>query len=296
MNQLYRVIGKTKQGFHKQLNRHFHFMDEAQQLLHLIGQIRQEHPELGARQLYCMINPESMGRDKFEAFCFENGFRVVRKRSSRRTTNSLGVTRFENLLIGRELTGVNRVWVSDITYYEMEGQFYYLTFVMDLYSRYIVGYSVSRNLLTEDTTIPALKMALARRRIEPGLILHSDGGGQYYSKEFKELTAHYRIRNSMGKVAYDNPNAERINGTIKNSYLRHYDPRDFQGLKKQVARAVRNYNARPHLSLRRISPREFEERLPAHASPRRHNPETEHASLGFLRHKPSGMSPKGKGC
>ncbi|MFO7296560.1 MAG: IS3 family transposase [Clostridia bacterium] len=258
MMHLYGAIGITRQGFHKRLDRHLRFMDEAQQVRRLIGQIRLDHPELGARQLYFMIKPGFMGRDKFEAFCFENGFRVVRKRSFTRTTNSLGVTRFENLLAGRELTGVNQVWVSDITYYQIEERYYYLTFIMDLYSRYIVGYSASENLLTENTTIPALRMALGRRKVEPGLILHSDGGGQYYCKEFRELTTHHQIRNSMGKTAYENPNAERVNGTIKNSYLRHYYPQNFRELKNELARAVRNYNKRPHQSLNRISPKQFD--------------------------------------
>ena len=259
MNAVYRAIGITKQAFHKRLNHYLHVTDEAQQLLKVIQDIRKEHPEMGARELYFMIKPTFMGRDKFELFCFKNGLRVARKRSFTRTTNSLGVTRFENLLIGIELTRVNQVWVSDITYYEIEGQFYYLTFVMDLYSRYIVGYSVSKNLFTENTTVPALRMALRFRRIEFGLILHSDGGGQYYCKAFKDLTARYRIRNSMGKSAYENPNAERINGTIKNSYLRHYGPQNYAELQKEVARAVKNYNTRPHGSLTRLSPAVFEE-------------------------------------
>lgn len=258
MNQIYRSIGITKQAFHKQLNRYLHSMDEAQQLLKVVQDIRKEHPEMGARELYFMIKPNFMGRDKFELFCFQNGLRIARKRSFTRTTNSLGVTRFENLLIGIELTGVNQVWVSDITYYEIQGQFYYLTFIMDLYSRYLVGYSVSLNLSTENTTLPALRMALRTRQIKPGLIFHSDGGGQYYCKEFKDLTARYGIRNSMGKTAYENPNAERINGTIKNAYLRYFHPLNYLDLQKQVTRAVRNYNLRPHASLKRVCPKEFE--------------------------------------
>jgi hypothetical protein len=63
----------------------------------------------------------------------------------------------------------------------------------------------------------------------------------------------------MGKTPYENPNAERINGTIKNSYLRHYDPKNYEELVKQNTRAVRNYNMRPHASLRRLSPKQFEE-------------------------------------
>lgn len=261
MNAVYRAIGITKQAFHKRLNHYLHFMDESQQLVKVIQDIRSEHPEMGARELYFMIKPKCMGRDKFEVFCFENGFRVARKRSFTRTTNSLGVTRFENLLVGIELTSVNQVWVSDITYYEIQGQFYYLTFIMDSYSRYIVGYSASRNLITENTTLPALRMALRSRKVKPGLIFHSDGGGQYYCKEFTELTRQYDIRNSMGKTAYENPSAERINGTIKNSYLRHFHPQSYSDLVKQLARSVRNYNVRPHASLKRACPKEFDKTL-----------------------------------
>lgn len=259
MNAVYRAIGITKQAFHKRLNRYLQRMDEEQQLLKVIQEIRKEHPGMGARELYFLIEPKCMGRDRFEAFCFENGLKIVKKRSFIRTTNSLGVTRFENLIIGIELTGVNQVWVSDITYYRIEDHFYYLTFVMDLYSRYIVGYSVAENLSTEHTTLASLKKALRSRHVNPGLIFHSDGGGQYYSKEFKRLTARYKILNSMGKTPYENPNAERINGTIKNYYLAHFQPHSYAELVKETARAVRNYNRRPHGSLGRISPEKFEQ-------------------------------------
>src|SRR5690606_19883784 len=113
------------------------------------------------------------------------------------------------LVTGRELTGVNQVWVSDITYYEMNCKFYYLTFIMDQYSRRIIGYSASHTLRTEDTTVAALKMALGRLKGDQGVrpIIHSDGGGQYYSKEFLSLT-NGCLRNSMCKNVYGNPHAE----------------------------------------------------------------------------------------
>ena len=112
-----------------------------------------------------------MGRDKFEQFWFK----LVVKRSYHRTTDWLGVTRFENLITSMELTGVNQVWVSDITYYRIGERFYYITFILDLYSRFIVGYAASNSLLTSQTTIPSLKMALKLRKPDPGLIFHSDG-------------------------------------------------------------------------------------------------------------------------
>jgi putative transposase len=172
----------SKQSFHQKLNRQLLLLEETEQLLVLVKQIRQDHPKMSSRQMYRLLKPARLGRDRFEAFCFENGFKVSVKRSPHRTTNSLGVTRFENLLDEVELTGINQVWVSDITYYRIGDTFYYLTFILDLYSRVIVGFSVSRDLSTRSTSIPALKMALRDRKIGSGLVIHSDGGGQYYCK------------------------------------------------------------------------------------------------------------------
>lgn len=176
----------------------------------------------------------------------------------RRTTDSSGVIRFKNLVEGKKLDGTNQVWVSDITYYDLHDKFYYLTFVMDQYSRKIKGFHVSQDLSTEQTTIPALKMAM--RYLQPGQkpIIHSDGGGQYYSKSFLSLTAG-TFTNSMGVSAYENPHAERLNRTIKNSYLRHYHPNDFEQLKKYSAKAVHMYNdGKPHDALKGLTPKQFE--------------------------------------
>jgi transposase InsO family protein len=200
-----------------------------------------------------------MGRDRFENFCYQNGFKLYRKRSFHRTTDSRGVTRFDNLVAGREVTHANQVWVSDITYYRIEEKFYYITLIMDQFSRSIVGYSVSRTLHAETTTLPALNKAVKERRPPKGLIIHSDGGGQYYCTEFKDLTGKWKMLNSMGKCAYDNPYAERLNGTIKNDYLQYYGPSNFIELKHLLKRAVDNYNhRRPHTSLWQMTPVEFE--------------------------------------
>jgi len=124
-----------------------------------------------------------------------------------------------------EVTDVNQVWVSDMTYFNIESVFDYLTFIMDCSSRIIVGCHASQRLLTSDTTIPALRQAY--RYLEPAEkpILHSDGGGRYYSRAFLALT-HQRCINSMAESLYDNIHAERINGTIKNEYLKPWAPKD----------------------------------------------------------------------
>src|SRR5262249_42461704 len=122
----------------------------------------------------------------------------------------------------------------------------------------------SERLLTEYTTVPALQRSIKERKPKPGLIFHSDGGGQYYSKEFLKLTADSKIKNSMCEMAYENPHAERINGTIKNQYLKGNNPTDLLSLKKMAGRAVFNYNnVKPHSSLNRLSPSSFENLRPA---------------------------------
>lgn len=264
MNALFRAMGTSKQAFHQKLDRDLLLHEEKEQLLVLVTQIRQDHPKMSARKMYRLIKPTHLGRDRFEAFCFENGFKVSMKRSYHRTTNSLGVTRFENLLEGIELKDINRVWVSDITYYRIGERFYYLTFILDLYSRAIVGFSVGGDLSTQSTTIPALRMALQQRQLYPGLIFHSDGGGQYYSKEWLELTSEFKIKNSMCESCYENPHAERLNGIIKNDYLSGYGPTTCNELETMTAKAVKKYNEeKPHGSLGNISPYRFEQFLTA---------------------------------
>lgn len=205
-----------------------------------------------------------MGRDRFEAFCFANGFKVSVKRAYHRTTNSWGVTRFDNLLMDYKCTGINQVWVSDITYYRIGERFYYLTFILDLYSRFIVGHSASENMLTISTTIPALKIALKARKGHKELIIHSDGGGQYYCKEWLLLTRENQIRSSMCESVYENAHAERINGIIKNDYLLYYSPQNYDQLTTMGKKAVMKYNyERPHQFLGNVSPSEYEKSLTA---------------------------------
>jgi len=259
MKELYRVIGTSKQAFHQHLDKQMLVLEEQQQLLPVIKQIRADHPRLSVRRMHAMIGPQSMGRDKFEQFCYLYGFKLAIKRAFHKTTNSLGVTRFENLIAGLELTGVNQVWASDITYYRIGERFYYITFILDLYSRFIVGYKVSVGMLTGQTTIPALNMALKLREPGQGLIFHSDGGGQYYCKKFLAITKSNLIKNSMCESVYENAHAERINGTVKNDYLVHYAPQDYKQLVTLTDKAVKMYNLfRPHSSLGNISPATYE--------------------------------------
>ena len=204
------------------------------------------------------LRPSTMGRDRFFSWYRDNGLTIIPRKNWRRTTDSSGVIRFKNLVKGRELTSVNQVWVSDITYFQIGENFHYITLVMDQYSRKIKGYSASQTLQMETTTIPAIKMAMKDLREGDRPILHSDGGGQYYGHNFLNTTKK-KLRNSMGKTAYENPHAERLNRTIKDQYLRHYCPCNQQDLIIKLRHAVRMYNeSKPHTSLGGITPEKFE--------------------------------------
>ncbi|MEX1135407.1 MAG: IS3 family transposase [Balneolales bacterium] len=260
LNELYRAIEISKQGVHSLLDNFQRKMEMEATLVNLIHEIRKDHPTMALRSMYHKIKPEGIGRDRFEAICVLYGFKTYHPRNYKRTTYSDGVKRFPNLLSNLKITAVNQVWVSDITYFEVEDQFYYITFVMDAYSRFIKGYHVSQSLRTVATTIPALRMAIKKYKPPKDLIFHSDGGGQYYSKRFLKLTAAHSIKNSMAKEAYQNPQAERINGTIKNGYLRHWNINNYKTLVKLVDRAVALYNyEKPHKSLKYLMPKNMEE-------------------------------------
>jgi hypothetical protein len=250
----------SKQAIHQLLDRRMRTQEENSYLVEIIKQIRIDHPTMSCRSMYYKIQPETLGRDRFEALCYDWGYIIEKPINYHRTTYSNGVIRFDNLMINTAVTAINQAFVSDITYFELD-RFYYITFVLDAYTRYIVGYSVSDRLTTEKTTLPALQQAIKIRKnnLPQGIIFHSDGGGQYYDKAFLALTKKHHFKNSMCEYAYENGKAERINGVIKNNYLKHWNIKNYADLVKQVDRAVSLYNTeKPHKALKYKTPFDIE--------------------------------------
>ncbi len=98
---------------------------------------------MSSRVMYYLIKPDKIGRDKFIEWCNVSGFKLEQKRNPVRTTNSLGVTRFENKPKDVVVKRTNQVWVSDITYYRIGEKLYYITLIMDNYGKKIVGFHAS---------------------------------------------------------------------------------------------------------------------------------------------------------
>ena len=253
LNALYSEAGTSRQGFHQWLDRRFHEAEELALLRPIVEEIRADHRRMSVKVIYGLVRPRTMGRDRFISVCAEWGLLLARERSPVRTTDSLGVTRFPNLLEGSEVTSVNQFWTSDITYYRLGEVMYYITLVLELFSRRIIGWQLSKTLRTEDTTLPSLRMALRLRGSKDltGLVFHSDGGGQYYCKEFLHILRDKGIVSSMCENAWENPYSERVNGTVKNDYIRQWVPTTEAELARYLDRAVMLINEqRPHSSLK----------------------------------------------
>jgi putative transposase len=225
----------------------------------LVRAIRWDHPRIGCRKLHTMLKPEGIGRDKFENWALTSGYRVSYPRNLKRTTYSQKVLHYPNRIKGLELQSINHVWQTDITYIYVNGRFYYLTFIIDIYSQRIVGYKASKNLFAK-ANIDCLKMALRLRGISKysKLIHHSDKGSQYIATKYLDLLKHHNIQISMCDMAWENAYAERINGVIKNEYLIPKKLKSFSHLKGELRKAVKLYNQeRPHGTLK-STPIEFE--------------------------------------
>lgn len=269
MTSLYQLVGISRQGFHQNRNRSQAQQDRADQILDRVLIFRQDHPRMGARPLYWMMQRQELdrsllsgiGRDKFEELLLSKGLGVEPIRIFHRTTYS-GAWRFPNLTEGVQINALNRIWISDLTYYRLRDGWAYLTFILDLYSKLCIGYALSETLDSERTTIKALEMALKTRGIHDyaqELIFHSDGGGQYYDKEFLQLLEQYHINSSMAECVYENPHVERFHGTVKNQYLIPWGVNSIRQLRKQLPRAINLYNeVKPHRSLKGKTPVEFE--------------------------------------
>lgn len=260
MEQLYKVIGYDRRYLYFRMEKERRLEKKWSTIESVVGQVRKDHPGMGLRLIWEIMKPRDIGRDEFIELGIGHGLGILDHSRTTKTTKG-GSTKYPNKIKDKKVTGVNQVWVSDITYYWLRKGFYYLTFIMDLFSRKIIGYAVSKNIETEQTSLPALKYAIKTRVLgsyKKKPIFHSDGGGQYYDKEFTKLLRRHGIESSMSAWVYENPHIERFHRTIKEQYIENYGPINYPELVKSTMKAIFNYNRRPHKSLRKLSPNEYE--------------------------------------
>lgn len=238
-------------------------------ILHRVKEIRKNHPSLGTRKLYGMLQPFmeehhiKMGRDALFDMLAANHLLIRKRKRRTKTTNSNHwLRKYTNLIRDFLPTAPNQLWVSDITYWKINtGEHLYISLITDAYSHKIVGYQVAQTMEAIES-IQALQMALSALGAESPLQLihHSDRGIQYCSHAYVNLLKDYNISISMTENGdpLENAIAERINGIIKEEYLAHYQVNNLKQAKKILHQAITLYNSeRPHMSISNYTPNQL---------------------------------------
>jgi len=260
--------------------------------------IEEEMEVRSAIQQIAVGHRRRYGYRRIAAELRRRGMRVNHKRVLRimRKDNLLAVNRrqfvvttdsnhtvevYLNLASRMRLTGIDQLWVADITYIRLKAEFVYLAVILDGFSRKVVGWALDRTLGNR-LTITALELATAQRRPRPGLVHHSDRGLQYARAEYVVMLEKYGIVPSMSRPAnpYDNASCESFMKTLKQEeiYANRYE--NLEQLRANIEEFIEQYynRQRLHSALGYRSPEEFEQQAQGQI-------ETRSAGMEFFENK-----------
>jgi putative transposase len=236
--------------------------DEA--IRHRIGEVAAEFPSYGYRRITAQLHREhyDVNHKKVLRVMREESLLCKTRPPCKRTTYSDHARpRFPNLAKDVAVNTINQVWVADITYIRILTAFVYLAVILDVFSRRVLGYALSRSLDTGFALL-ALRMAITRRNPEPGCIHHSDQGIQYASNEYiAELQKHnFHISMAARGNPYENAYAESFMKTLKHEEVYFWEYRTIKDVADRIPFFIQEvYNTkRLHSSLGYMSPVEFE--------------------------------------
>jgi putative transposase len=266
MNQLGRVSRAGFYRFDENANRG---EDEDMALRDAIQRIALEWPSYGRPRITAelrrrgwKVNPKRVYR-----ILREDNLLCIRKRKFIVTTDSNhGRKIYPNLAHTMVLTGLDQLWVADITYIRLRGEFVFLAVVLDAFSRRVIGWALNRTL-EDHLTLAALRMALSHRSLKPELVHHSDRGSQYASSRYTELLKENGIGVSMSRQGnpWDNAACESFMKTLKYEEVFRSEYRDLHEAQQSIREFLEKiYNAkRLHSAIGYVPPEEFEANLAA---------------------------------
>jgi len=276
VEELCRLTGLSRSGYYRAWSASAPRQEETG-LRDALQRLALVHPRYGYRRLGAELRREGwqVNHKRVLRLMREDNLLCLRVRPFvPRTTDSRHDWEIvPNLARGLRLTGIDQLWVADITYLHLAEEFAYLAIVLDAFSRRVIGWALETHLRAE-LAVAALEMAIASRRPAPySVIHHSDRGVQYACGDYRQLLASHGIQASMSRVGnpYDNAKAERFMRTLKEEEVDGRAYRDAAEARESICTFIEQvYNGqRLHSALGYCSPAEFEyflaQGVPAHA-------------------------------
>ena len=266
IERMCQLAGVSRRSFYRPLKER-QPAEEEMEVRSAIQQIALEHRRrYGYRRITAELRRRGMqiNHKRVARIMREDNLLGIQPRRFVVTTNSnhkLEV--YLNLARRMKVTGINQLWVADITYLRLKTEFVYLAVILDAYSRKVVGWALDRTM-TARLTIGALQQAIENRRPQPGLVHHSDRGFQYAGADYVALMEKHGMVPSMSRPAnpYDNASCESFIKTLKREeiYARGYD--NLEHLRANIAEFIEVYynRQRLHSALGYCPPEEFERR------------------------------------
>jgi putative transposase len=264
IERMCQLAGVSRAGFYRSLQERAPG-EEDMEVRSVIQQIAVEHRRrYGYRRISAELRRRGMlvNHKRVLRIIREDNLLAVQPRAFVVTTDSDHEFEVYLNLAGRmKLTGMNQLWVADITYIRLKKEFVYLAVVLDSFSRKVVGWALDRTLAAR-LPIAALEQAIAQRQPPPGLVHHSDRGVQYACGDYVQILQQHHMIPSMSRPAnpYDNASCESFMKTLKREEIYANDYRDLEHLLGNVEAFIEQYynRCRLHSALGYRPPEEFE--------------------------------------
>lgn len=261
------LAGFSRSGYYRSLKPLPGSSPDDLKLRDAMHKVALEWPAYGSRRMAKELRKRgwTVNRKRLQRLMREDNLLCVAKRKFVVTTDSghpLPV--YPNLPPAMNVTGLNQLWIADITYIRLEEEFVYLAVILDAYSRRVIGWNLD-DTMAESLTLAALQMALSGREIRPGLVHHSDRGVQYAASAYTQTLQDNGIAISMSRKGnpWDNAACESFMKTLKHEEVHRTEYRNLADVRARIGQFLESiYNDRRlHSSLAYRSPTEFERSL-----------------------------------
>lgn len=270
IQKMARVFSVSRSGYYAWKNRGL--SKRKQEDLHLISEIEKQQEDskysLGSKKITKIIKERdeiSLGHNRIARLMRENDLNARKKKSAWKPKEEKDLSDTTENLLNRDFTvgQINKAWVTDITYVRTVNSWTYLCAVMDIGNREIIGWEYSRNM-DAGIAVHALENALLKRNYPEGVIIHSDRGTQFCSKEYRELIEDAKMIQSLSRKGncWDNACIESFFSSLKTEWLYPDVLKGITETRNMIFEYIEIFynRKRPHWTLGYLSPMQYLEK------------------------------------